>query len=290
MNELKLYDKVCADLDMLMYEHDIDPSSMEGLNSNIVGRLFVSVIDTFGGLLATWATNLTRCLKDLKRSEINEFVSSNLLKVNTVERIPYAKAMGLDMDVPSNMKSTYLKAVNAVMDVYSKLNALNNAKIACVSFNEMLTSINTGDKKISGQISSTYSVVLRVVAGAKQAVATCFSQFDGSSSYKVKFEKVFLSMKELSDCKRILLDNEFRLQEVHDLAKMVESIESACKEMVKVFQDNTELVTASDLMHLSETAKNIALVIDAYGMAATRQLTLEHNLILCINGLYDNAR
>ena len=290
MNELKLYDKVCSDLDMLMYEHDIDPSSMEGLNSNIVGRLFVSVIDTFGGLLATWATNLTRCLKDLKRSEINEFVSSNLLKVNTVERIPYAKAMGLDMDVPSNMKSTYLKAVNAVMDVYSKLNALNNAKIACVSFNEMLTSINTGDKKISGQISSTYSVVLRVVAGAKQAVATCFSQFDGSSSYKVKFEKVFLSMKELSDCKRILLDNEFRLQEVHDLAKMVESIESACKEMVKVFQENTELVTASDLMHLSETAKNIALVIDAYGMAATRQLTLEHNLILCINGLYDNAR
>lgn len=290
MNELKLYDKVCADLDMLMYDHGIDPSAMEGLNSNIVGRLFVSVIDTFGGLLATWATNLTRCLKDLKRSEINEFVSSNLLKVNTVERIPYAKAMGLDMDVPSNMKSTYLKAVNAVMDVYSKLNALNNAKIACVSFNEMLTSINTGDKKISGQISSTYSVVLRVVAGAKQAVATCFSQFDGSSSYKVKFEKVFLSMKELSDCKRILLDNEFRLQEVHDLAKMVESIESACKEMVKVFQENTELVTASDLMHLSETAKNIALVIDAYGMAATRQLTLEHNLILCINGLYDNAR
>ena len=290
MNELKLYDKVCTDLDMLMYDHGIDPSSMEGLNSNIVGRLFVSVIDTFGGLLATWATNLTRCLKDLKRSEINEFVSSNLLKVNTVERIPYAKAMGLDMDVPSNMKSTYLKAVNAVMDVYSKLNALNNAKIACVSFNEMLTSINTGDKKISGQISSTYSVVLRVVAGAKQAVATCFSQFDGSSSYKVKFEKVFLSMKELSDCKRILLDNEFRLQEVHDLAKMVESIESACKEMVKVFQENTELVTASDLMHLSETAKNIALVIDAYGMAATRQLTLEHNLILCINGLYDNAR
>ena len=290
MNELKLYDKVCTDLDMLMYDHGIDPSSMEGLNSNIVGRLFVSVIDTFGGLLATWATNLTRCLKDLKRSEINEFVSSNLLKVNTVERIPYAKAMGLDMDVPSNMKSTYLKAVNAVMDVYSKLNALNNAKIACVSFNEILTSINTGDKKISGQISSTYSVVLRVVAGAKQAVATCFSQFDGSSSYKVKFEKVFLSMKELSDCKRILLDNEFRLQEVHDLAKMVESIESACKEMVKVFQENTELVTASDLMHLSETAKNIALVIDAYGMAATRQLTLEHNLILCINGLYDNAR
>lgn len=290
MNELKLYDKVCTDLDMLMYDHGIDPSSMEGLNSNIVGRLFVSVIDTFGGLLATWATNLTRCLKDLKRSEINEFVSSNLLKVNTVERIPYAKAMGLDMDVPSNMKSTYLKAVNAVMDVYSKLNALNNAKIACVSFNEMLTSINTGDKKISGQISSTYSVVLRVVAGAKQAVATCFSQFDGSSSYKVKFEKVFLSVKELSDCKRILLDNEFRLQEVHDLAKMVESIESACKEMVKVFQENTELVTASDLMHLSETAKNIALVIDAYGMAATRQLTLEHNLILCINGLYDNAR
>lgn len=290
MNELKLYDKVCTDLDMLMYDHGIDPSSMEGLNSNIVGRLFVSVIDTFGGLLATWATNLTRCLKDLKRSEINEFVSSNLLKVNTVERIPYAKAMGLDMDVPSNMKSTYLKAVNAVMDVYSKLNALNNAKIACVSFNEILTSINTGDKKISGQISSTYSVVLRVVAGAKQAVATCFSQFDGSSSYKVKFEKVFLSMKELSDCKRILLDNEFRLQEVHDLAKMVESIESACKEMVKVFQENTELVTDSDLMHLSETAKNIALVIDAYGMAATRQLTLEHNLILCINGLYDNAR
>ena len=290
MNELKLYDKVCTDLDMLMYDHGVDPSSMEGLNSNIVGRLFVSVIDTFGGLLATWATNLTRCLKDLKRSEINEFVSSNILKVNTVERIPYAKAMGLDMDVPSNMKSTYLKAVNAVMDVYSKLNALNNAKIACVSFNEMLTSINTGDKKISGQISSTYSVVLRVVAGAKQAVATCFSQFDGSSSYKVKFEKVFLSMKELSDCKHILLDNEFRLQEVHDLAKMVESIESACKEMVKVFQENTELVTASDLMHLSETAKNIALVIDAYGMAATRQLTLEHNLILCINGLYDNAR
>lgn len=290
MNELKLYDKVCTDLDMLMYEHGVDPSSMEGLNSNIIGRLFVGVIDTFGGLLSTWATNLTRCFKDLKRSELNEFTSSNMLKVATVERLTYDKAMNVAVDIPSNMKSTYIKAINSVVDAYVKLNAINNAKLADISFNEMITSINTGNKKLSAQISSTYSVILRAVAGAKMAVSTCFSQFDGKSQYKVDFSKVFNSMKELQDSKRILLDNEYRLQDVAVLAKLVESIEGSCKEMVKVFESNDTLVTSKDLNLLSETAKNLALVVDAYGMAAMRQMTLEHNLILCINNIYDNAK
>lgn len=290
MNELSLYDKVCAELDHLVFTEESSWDSLEGLNSNILGRLFVGVVDTFSGLLSTWTTNLTRCFKDLKRSELNEFVSSNILKVRTVEGIPYEKAMDLDIDVPSNMKSTYLKAINSVVDVYSKLNAINNAKIVDVSFIEMLTSINTGNKKISGQISSTYSVVTRVVASAKQAVATCFSQFDGSSVYKVKFEKAFLTMKELSDCKRLLLENENRLREVHELSKLVTSIEGSCKEMVKAFQANSSTVSSRDLQLLAETAKNIALVIDAYGMAAMRQMMLEHNLILCINHVYDKAR
>jgi hypothetical protein len=290
MNELKLYDKVCMQLDMLMREQGVDPSSMEGLNSNIIGRLFVGVIDTFGGLLSTWATNLTRCFKDLKRSELNEFTSSNMLKVATVERLTFDKAMNVAVDIPSNMKSTYIKAINSIVDAYVKLNAINNAKLADISFNEMITSINTGNKKLAAQISSTYSVITRSVAGAKMAVSTCFSQFDGKSQYKVEFSKVFNSMKELQDSKRILLDNEYRLQDVAVLAKLVESIEGSCKEMVKVFESNDALVTSKDLNLLSETAKNLALVVDAYGMAAMRQMTLEHNLILCINNIYDNAK
>ena len=51
------YSSVCLEIDALYAEQGIMYGSVEGLNSNIIGRLFVGVVDTFGQLLNTFGSN-----------------------------------------------------------------------------------------------------------------------------------------------------------------------------------------------------------------------------------------
>lgn len=291
MNDLSFYNEVCFKIDSLLAENGVfGEGSLEGLNSNIIGRLFVSVVDTFGQLLCTFTTNLTKFTKSLKRSEIHEWCNSNLLKVRVVESIPYANAIGIDVDVPANMKGKYLDVTTRLIALYGNLNAVNTSTLVVNTFTDVLKAINNNSKTIAPQISSAASVIKRVMSVSKPAVDKVMGDFDDKFSYKVKFEKAFLTMKELADTRSALLDAEPFLQDVSKLKDMTQSMETTCKEIVDAINVNEGSVTSRDLMVLAEIAKSSALVMNAYGMAATRQMMLEHNLILVYNRLYDVAK
>lgn len=286
----ELYNKVCNDLDCLLYDEHTDWDSLEGLNSNIAGRLFVSICDTFGQILKTGWSNIVNVNKSIKRSELCEFVASNALKTRTVDNLPYEKCIDTEMDVPANMKGTYKAAVAALVQVYLKLNALNNGKLVDTAFREALNSINTNDPKLSKQVESTAQIVKRIVDTATPAINMAMSQFDGKFSYKRPFHEVFLTKQEWVETRKMLLDCESRLQEVRPLTEVITSMEGTLKAIAQAAELNETPVSPRDLKNMGETAKNVALLFDAFGMATTRQMTLEHNYVLCINNLYDNVK
>ena len=47
MKQLKLYTQTCEKIDAILAEGVDQYGSLEGLNSNIIGRMFVSIVDTF---------------------------------------------------------------------------------------------------------------------------------------------------------------------------------------------------------------------------------------------------
>ncbi len=284
------YSSVCLEIDALYAEQGVMYGSVEGLNSNIIGRLFVGVVDTFGQLLNTFGSNLVNITKSIKRSELNEFVSSNMLKTRVVDGIAYDKAMNIEVDVPANLKGTYKSAVDAIGAVYQRLNAINNGKLVATSFKEILGSINANNKNLSQQIDATALIMHRVLSGSKAAVDVCLGEFSGEFAVKVPFSKVFLSTKEWVDARKDLISMENRLQDVRRMGETITDIEGTLKAIVSSINDNASEVSGKDLKNMSEIVKGIALVFDSYGMATTRQMQLEHNYILCLNRLYDNAR
>lgn len=290
METYSFHREVQTALDGLVMEYGCTYDSLEGLNSNIIGRLFVSVVDTFGGLLKTFGTNITRASKAIKRSELNEFVMSNALKTRTVDKLPYEKCIDTQVDIPANMKGTYKASVSALEQVYTRLNAINNGKLVDTAFREALNSINTRDTKLSKQVASTAKVVSDLMHNARASVDLCLAQFEGKFNYKVPFQKAFLSSQEWLDVRKMLIECEPRLQDIKPLTDIVTSMEGTLRSISTAADANGTPVTAADLKNMAETAKGIALVFDAYGMATTRQMTLEHNYILCLNNLYDNVK
>lgn len=287
---LSFYDQVCYAIDMLLLDEGVTSDSLEGLNSNIVGRLFVSIIDTLGQLTNTFCSNIKNMTASVRRSELNEFVQSNMLKTHTVDKIPYADCVDVEVDVPANMKGTYKTAVTALVQVYTRLNAINNGKLVDTAFRETLNAINTQDPKLSKQIESTASIVLRIVASAKPAIDFCMGQFDGKFSYKQPYHKVFLTTQEWIDVRKTLIENEQRLRDVKPMTDIISSLEGTLRQIASSAETNETPLTPKDLKNMGDTAKGIALIFDAYGMATTRQMALEHNYILCLNHLYDTVK
>ena len=287
---LEFSTKVANDLDCLIYDAHADWDSLEGLNSNIVGRLFVAVCDTLAGSLKIFGGNLLKMGKSLKRSELSEFITTNTLKTSVVDKLPYDKCIGTDVDVPANMKGTYKTAAAALIQVYTKLNAINNGKLVDTAFREALNSINTNDPKLGKQVESTNQIVKRLISTAHPAIDMALSQFEGKFDVKRPFHKVFLTTQEWVDTRKMLLECESRLQDVKPMTEIISSMEGTLKSIAQAAELNETQVTAQDLRNMGETAKNIALVFDAYGMATTRQMALEHNYILCLNTLYDTVK
>lgn len=293
MTNFPLYTQTCDAINAIFESNkfDIELAGLEGLNSSFIGRMFVSIVDTFGQLCHTAFSNITNIHKGLKRSELNEFVQSNALKMRTVDGIPYNSKMDADVDIPANMKGSYKTAVVSLIQVYTKLSAIPTTKLCSTSFNEIVARMTTSNgSQLAGQIENLSSILSRTVAVAKPAIDTAMSKFDGKFSYKAKFSDVFLSNSEWVEVRKMLIDNEDRLQDVGELADKVSSIEASLKEIARLAEDPETAITQKDLKNMSEIAKNVALILDSYGMTATRHMAIEHNYVLCANHLYDTCK
>lgn len=287
--EGSLYDVVAKEVDDILKLMD-PKAATEGLNSNMFGRMFVSIADTFRGLLVSFGNNIVNINKTIKRSELHEFIDSNHLKVSTVDRIPYASLVGFKIDIPANLQGTYKSAIQNLAQLYVRLNAMNNAKLMQTSLTNIFTSLTNGDRKTQGLINAAASVVNYTVRAAKPAVQECQQNFSGKFQQKVNFESVFLTKDEWVQCAKDLLELEPRLREAKTIHELITSMEGTLKGTCEFMNDNPNTLTPRDLQVFGEMVKNVALVMDGYNLAVTRHLALEHNYVLMVNAIYTGVK
>lgn len=265
-------------------------SAQEGLNSNVFGRAFVSVADAFTGVLQTFKTNVLKFPKGLKRSELREFIDSNMLKVKTVNGMTFDKVMKVQMVAPAGMSGTYVEATASVLDVYNKLGALNIARLADTTFTNVYKSLSREDGNAGKIVNSAAGMVDRVVKSAGPVVAVCQKEFAGDKVANFDFVKCFKTMEEFRNTQGSLLDMEPRLQEVKELDALVTHMEDTLKSICSLITANDSIMAKTDVMALGNMAKGVALIFESESMAASRHLALEHNVVLNINTLYNKVR
>lgn len=280
-----LYDQVVKDVDAILAE-----ASTEGLNSNIFGRMFVSLTDTLVGLVTTLGSNLIRINKSLKRSELHEFIDSNRLKVKTVDNISFDRLVGFKVDCPANLNGTYKNAIQGVAQAYIKLGTLNVARLMDNGITNIFKRITTGDASFPSEIISLGNVIAGVMKAAKPAILTCQQNFSGKFEQKVKFEDIFANKEEWNECAVLMRDLEPRLQEAREIHNLVQSMETTLRNVCNYLSDNQDKLHKDDITRFGEIIKNVALVFDGYNLAVTRHLSLEHNYVLMINEIYKHVR
>lgn len=284
-----LYDTACEKVDAVIAELNAKAAT-EALNSNFLGRFFVSIADVFIGTAATLKSNLVNISKSLKRSELHEFVSSNHIKIHTVDLIPYDRLVGFKVNVPANFQGTYVDACSTINKIYLKLNTLNVAKLMQTSITGIFKSITNEDSKTSALIRSAATVVGGTIRQAKPTVLQCQHDFSGKFEQKAEFDNLFLNKNQFVEAREQLLNMEPRLQEAHAIQETVETMEQTLKSVCQYLQESSEKLTQQDIALFGELVKNAALIMDGYQLAVTRQMSLEHNYVLMVNAIYDGVK
>lgn len=290
------YSRAIESLTPYMESLSIAPAD-ESLNNNVLGRIFVSITDTFVGLLNTFKTNVFKFTKALKRSELREYVESNRLKTSVVNRLPYAKLSPVYVNIPANMQGTYLEAVTAIAALYVKLNAVSTAKTTLASFNKIFSSLTTKDPNAKKELLDTNTLLANIIKTSKPAVVECQNQFSQKLVAKKPYGNVFKTVKEFQTVTTELLSLESRLQDVSTLVDVIGQIETVLKGITTALSDPKAAPEAGEkpqldqasLMVLGECAKGLALIFDSYGLATTRQMQLEHNHVLNFDLLYSQV-
>ncbi len=280
-----------ARIDLLLHELEVyDATSQEALNANVFGRAFVSVADTFTGILRTFRTNILKFPKSLKRSELKEFIDSNGMKVKTVNGFTFDQVMKQKVCAPSALKVTYVTACESILNAYNKLNAINLAKLTDTTLTNIYKSMSREDKQTGALIKSASTVISNTVSAAAPVVAVCQKDFSGNAEGQIDFSVAFKTMEEFRRAQSALLDMEARLQDVAVLTESVNHIESTLQSICSIISANEEILQKEDVMFLGSVAKGLALIFEAYSMAASRQMALEHNTVININNLYDKVK
>lgn len=266
-----------------------DEVSTESLAGNMFGRMVVSICDTFTGLLNTFVTNVTKFHKTLKRSELKEFCQSNRMKVGVVSN-SISKAIGdVKVNAPAGMNTTFVQAIETLQVIYVQLNAVETARTMQAALQETFAKLSNQDSSVGKSILTNYNFIHTVIKNSKPAVLKCQKEFGSERAESVPITKAYADLSEVRKSIEMLLSMEPRLQDVHALVKMAQQMEAVVKGMVDLVKTKgvAELNIANrDLANLGETAKDLALIFDSYSLAATRQMTLEHNTVLNINALY----
>lgn len=268
-------------------------ASQESLNSNVFGRALIAIVDTMVGVATTLGTNLTKITKSIKRSELHEFIDSNRTKVHVVDGIPYSKLVGFDVEIPANLQGTYKDSIASVAQIYIRLNALSVAKLGCDSFTKIFKCMTNGASTVDNEVNSLYKIMSGVITAAKPAIQTCQDHFSGKFQQKAKFDDIFMTKEEWSQCAKDMLDLEPRLQEAKVIRDSVERMETILKGICKFIEgkDVTTLgLTQEGLTKFGEAVKDISLIMDGYNLAVTRHLALEHNYVIMVNTIYYNVK
>jgi len=264
----------------------LDGVAMEGMMDSSLGRIVIGITDTVMGLVNTFTTNLTRFNKDLKRSELQEFCDSNMLKVSSIESVSYDQLMAKTFPVPSGMIVDYPTAVGHIGAIYDNLTAVALVNMAQIAFTNVFKSFSRGDTRANQQISNLLKMLENKMKECGPLISASDKDFSGKNTTVVKFTKLFPSMADMKKTRERMLSLDVYLQQGGKLNREMETISSALDGTVELITKNEDTVDRTFVESLAKAATVTAQLLEAYSQTAFRHMALEHNFILLINQAY----
>ena len=260
-------------------------TSQEGIGTGLL-KIFIGTADLFLKVGNTFKTNLFKFYKSLKRSEIRTYWESHMLKCKAVEGMMITSVMNEKVPVPTGMVGSYKDSVEFIQEIYTNLDLASYADAIYNELVDIRRQMTRGqDAYKRGFKNTATSAGMREDALRKLVVTQTKYFTDKNSAPTIAFKTCIGSMQDLASLRGKLIDMEQYLGATASLIDKVDNIDVIIGDITGYLTEDNE-VDKVFIEQLAQTVRFLATAFDVYGNTVMRQMSCEHNLILCYEQLY----
>lgn len=246
--------------------------------SGFVKNTFSSIINTLGHITNLFKTAVFHGWRDFKRSELREYVDSNVATVHRLRSVDFVTVRNMNLDVPNGMKTSYIKAFTSLTNCLKEMDMLTRSKAMCKAAERVLSSIREGNTAFSAAVNDAN----RDYANTKNVERLYFEtekHFTTQTSIrKATFEKCYNSVPEFSNLIDAVLDAETELQAVAAINDNLKSLESTIETIADHSNINDMSRPAIDT--LSKIVRAWAFLFEKYSVVVNDVYRVNHNVTL----------
>lgn len=224
-----------------------------------------------------------------KRSELKFWYESHVTSTKAIEGSDSALFEDLMVDIPTGMRGTYAAAVAAIADNYSVMDVEAVLKQGVTVADTILSSMSKGSQGHESLVSANVRILEAKLKNWNAPIGALEKQFSpsGKSLEKKPFKAVVGSVSDLKNTRITLIGFEDNLLKVtrirNNSDKMNHSINLVVDFIERANEGGADLSYVPSrefLQNLASYASMIALVLENYSAVVTKQLAVEHNLVL----------
>lgn len=251
--------------------------------SGFIKNTFSSIINTLGHIANLFKTALFDGWRDFKRSELREYVDSNMMTVHRLRNADYTVIRNMNLDVPNGMKTSYPKAFASLTNCLKEMDMLTRSKVMLQSAERVLTSIREGNTAFASAVNDAN----RDYVNTKHIERLYFEtekHFTAQTSIrKATFEKCYGSIPEFSNFIDAVLGAETELQSVAAVNDRLKSLEDTINAIADHSNINDMSRPAIDT--LAKIVRAWAFLFERYSIVVNDVYRVNHNVTLNLEDL-----
>ena len=261
-----------------LHDADVSTEALIGL-FNRIGDVILGLTRTFRSIVLTGG----------KRSELKYWFDKNSMKVNLLEKQEIEEYKDVKVDIPSGMKGSYIDVGDLISKSYNAVDVHRTVSQGVSLMDSIMSSISQGSDSHEGAVELENKILvgrLKVMEGVQKGLNKSFTA-NAKGVVKKHFGTVASSFDELRGVRVGMMNHEQVLLRATEVTAMMDTMANSVEKVVSFLGD---LLDGSEsdgyapskqfIKQLADYVRNTAIVLENHSSVLTRQLTVEHNLIL----------
>jgi len=251
--------------------------SEEGLD---LVAIYTKVTKSFSQTLNTLQTKVLNNFQ-IPKSNLTYFIKSNRAIINKIDGLSYDKVMDVDIPCPRGLVKDFSDAGRSINKFFIDMRISSILEIASkltVSLYKEFSKETVDLKKIESLLNETSFIKIDPVLEKDFIKFKKLYDLEISESSR-PFRTLFSSMRDFSQTKDLLEENNKFIQKANLIEKEYSKIDSHFIGMREVIQNEEIELSKKIVLKIMDVIEFLAKYISIYGTMCTNAMVLENNLI-----------
>lgn len=251
--------------------------AMEGLTS-WVRNVFTSMLNSLGHIVNLFKTAAFAGWKSFKRSELAEYVDSNIATYRRILKIDNNELIDFNLDIPKGMVGKYEDALNSIENTLGATQMLLISERMLSQLTDIYNDIVSGETEFTSQLLSSNSPVNLNIRSIEDALSKENKIFTNSRQITNTFVNLYGNIEMLESVVKRTISFDDHFKQVASIEERLTKTESILASMSD--HPNTSKVSKETLNKMADVIKNMGFTYEAYSIAMSDLFRVNHNITL----------